>query len=61
VRSVLYDVYEQLPPGKVLKFFTRDETNWHEYLQRSDAFTLEAFAQLQERQRATLKQLRSEP
>ena len=43
--SVLHDVYA-IPPAKVLRFFTRDERNWHEYLQRSDAFTPEAFAEV---------------
>ena len=60
MRSVLHDVYT-LPPAKVLRFFTRDERNWHEYLQRSDAFTSEAFAELQQKQRAILNDLRSAP
>jgi hypothetical protein len=60
VRSVLHDVYA-LPPAKVLRFFTRDERNWHEYLQRSDAFTPEAFADLQQKQRAILDDLQSAP
>jgi len=60
VRSVLHDVYA-LSPAKVLRFFTRDERNWHEYLQRSDAFTPEAFAELQQKQRAILDDLQSAP
>jgi len=60
VRSILHDVY-LLPPAKVLRFFTRDERNWHEYLQRSDAFTSEAFAELQQRQRTILGDLLSAP
>jgi len=58
--SVLNDVYK-LPPEKVLKFFTRDEQNWRDYLCRSDAFTPVAFAELQRSQRATLNKLLNEP
>ncbi len=60
MRSVLHDVYAVLPVAKWVKFFTRDERNWHEYLQRSDAFTPAAFAELQQRQRAILNELLSE-
>ncbi len=61
MRSVLCEVYEQLSPAKVGKFFTRDERNWHEYLQGQDAFTPDAYARLQAQQRATLNALLSEP
>ena len=52
--SVLHAVYA-LPPAKVAKFFTRDERNWHQYLQRQDAFTPDAVIRFQARQRETLK------
>ena len=55
--SVLHAVYV-LPPAKIAKFFSRNERNWHEYLQGQDAFTPEAFARLQTQQRATFNSLR---
>lgn len=54
MRSVLYDVYERLSVSGWSKFFTRDERNWSNYLQRQDAFSPKAFAELQHKQRATL-------
>lgn len=56
-RSVLYDVSEKLPPEKLVAFFTRDERNWADYLQGQDAFTPEAYARLQAKQREILASL----
>lgn len=60
MRSVLYDVYERLPVSRWTKFFTLDEKNWSDYLQRQDAFSPKAHAELQHQQRVTLNILLKE-
>lgn len=60
MRSVLFDVYKQLPVTHWIRFFTRSEETWRNYLQRQDAFTLGAYIQLQEQQRAILNIILSE-
>lgn len=60
MRSVLHDVYEKLPVRKWLRFFTLDEKNWVNYLNRQDAFTPRAYAELQAQQRMILNDLLKE-
>ena len=59
-RCVLYDVYQKLPPEKILKFFTQSERIWSEYLQRQDAFTPDAYAKLQAQYQVILNVLQRE-
>lgn len=55
--SVIGDVYRRLSVNKWIEFFTRDERNWSNYLQRPDAFTPEAYEQLQKNQQQLLDSL----
>jgi hypothetical protein len=57
MRSVLHDVYEQLPTQWVSKFFTRTEAIWSNYLQRQDAFQPESYTELQRQYQKVLDEL----